>query len=366
MIYILVSLILTGIATRIPLRDAPDGERKMQAVAVARTGGLAMGATVLIGMIMATVNSGASGNQIVGTLSAPSMLALFGFVLVCGVLGFVDDLRDLGPKLKTGLLAAASMIAALHLPMTRFPLPGLEGFQLPLWVAVIGTALWFFVMVNSVNFMDGANGIAFGSLAILFWPVLWVLSVFAVPSQSPGPVILASVVSLTLFAILGFLPWNIRGRIYAGDAGSLGIGAVFAVGGLVAAGLTSVWFTATLALPFVLDVVLTLIWRARRGAKLTSPHRDHAYQLFLRSGWKHWHVAMLWWGISLACAVLAHAALWADTHVEVERHQTIVTVQFSGFVVAALVGSALWWGQRRWFVSSRGPQSAPPDPTGLP
>ena len=68
---------------------------------------------------------------------------------------------------------------------------------------------------------------------------------------------------MLLGAIIGFLIHNLRGKLYAGDAGSLGLGALFASLGLIS-GL-QVWTVATLALPFLIDVLMTLIWRAKHG-----------------------------------------------------------------------------------------------------
>ncbi len=44
-------------------------------------------------------------------------------------------------------------------------------------IGIVCAALWLFVMANAVNFMDGANGIAMGSSAIL----LAALAYFVMP-----------------------------------------------------------------------------------------------------------------------------------------------------------------------------------------
>ena len=63
-----------------------------------------------------------------------------------------------------------------------------------------------------------------------------------------------------------------------------------------------------------------------------TAHRDHAYQLFLRSGWKHIPVAVLWWVFSWACALTA-----------MNVPDGLAAVAFFGL---AIMGSALWFLQR--------------------
>jgi UDP-GlcNAc:undecaprenyl-phosphate GlcNAc-1-phosphate transferase len=80
------------------------------------------------------------------------------------------------------------------------------------------------------------------------------------------------------------------------------------------------------------DVVLTVLWRAKKGESVMTAHRDHAYQLFLRSGWKHIPVAVLWWVFSWACALAA-----------MNVPDGLAMVAFFGLTIA---GSGLWFLQR--------------------
>lgn len=342
---VLLGLVLTGLAMLIPVRDAPDGARKTQARAVPRTGGLAIGLATLISFwFLANVKIDGAAMAAALAVDLP-LAALLGFILVCAVTGFVDDLVNLPALLKTGVLGLAAVATAFAAPVVAFPLPGAEDLRLPLTLGIAGTALWLFVFVNAANFMDGSNGLVGGSLMVM-------ALVFSLVIDLSGgwfakrELELISLAGLTVgFATLGFLAVNLTGRIYLGDAGSLGLGAVVAVLGLITAVRISVWVPAILSLPLLVDVLLTLLWRARQGAKLTEGHRDHAYQLLLRSGWRHWQVAILWWAFMIVCAATAWFAMWLDYR-EWPRLPGFAVV---AFVFLALLGVMLWNWQRRWF-----------------
>jgi UDP-N-acetylmuramyl pentapeptide phosphotransferase/UDP-N-acetylglucosamine-1-phosphate transferase len=60
-----------------------------------------------------------------------------------------------------------------------------------------------------------------------------------------------------------------------------------------------------LLMPYLSDVLLTLIWRARHGKKLSEAHRDHVYQIALKAGLRHWQVAAVHAFLALNSAVFA-------------------------------------------------------------
>jgi len=223
-------------------------------------------------------------------LAGLSLLALFSSLLLCRlVMAFAPkDAPDGGRKTQSfavptsgGLaIAAAILISWLGL-LTLAPdiaLPVADAyFPIATWLGIGGTALWFFVFMNATNFMDGSNGLAMGTLAIMVGGV----SIHLYGHDQFQDLSVLGI--LMVAAILGFLFWNLQGKLYAGDAGSLFGGAVFASLGIYAAQDGNIWFPATLALPFLVDVFMTLIWRAQRGHNLLTPHRHHAYQLFIRA-----------------------------------------------------------------------------------
>ena len=114
-------------------------------------------------------------------------------------------------------------------------------------------------------------------------------------------------------ANLGYLPWNLGGRLFQGDAGALFSGFLLAGLAIVAErGGLSVYFGPVVLLPFLTDVLLTLLVRARRGSSLLAAHREHLYQLWLqKTGAPHtalaWRVAAIMAGSGAAAVLLQQA-----------------------------------------------------------
>ena len=183
--------------------------------------------------------------------------------------------------------------------------------QLPFILSVLGTVLWVFVVINTVNFMDGANGLMPGCMVIAFGG----LGLVAFRLQAPQTFWLCAA---SASAWLGFLPWNFRRKalIFAGDIGSLLAGFVFASAVVLLAyeswSLASVYLGALIIAPFLVDVLLTLLWRVLRRKKLLVPHRDHLYQRAIASGVSHLRISLIYYAGIAVCAGMALLLLYAS------------------------------------------------------
>ncbi len=242
---------------------------------------------------------------------APAMALLFGI----GCLGLVDDALTLGPKVKFGVMllisgAAVWVIGAPEtLPILRNPVP------LPPILGFTGAMLWIFVVMNAVNFMDGANGMMGLSLVVANIALFGV----GLVAESPATLLLSSI---SLMALLGFLPYNLRkeAKIFAGDVGSLSVSFLFAVSVLCLikdTPDTSYHLVGpVLVLPFLTDVLLTLVRRLRNRDNLLQSHNTHLYQRLIQHGFSHLNVSWYYAVASLACAnlvVMGASRGWFDT-----------------------------------------------------
>ena len=256
----LASLVLCRLIMAVVPKDAPDGGRKTQTIAVPTSGGIAIGAAIVISwfghLMLAPDIFHSSGAGHFGAVNGNALICLS---LAGLLIGGLDDRFAIPAKPKFIALAIASGLAALlgpHVAGVFLPVAD-SYFPIATWFGISGTALWFFVFMNATNFMDGSNGLAMGTLAIMICGMS--IHLYAGSDLQP----LSVLGLLTIAAILGFLFWNLQGKLYAGDAGSLSGGAMFAGLGIYAAQDGNIWFPATLALPFLVDVFMTLIWRAR-------------------------------------------------------------------------------------------------------
>lgn len=244
---------------------------------------------------------------------APALAVSAGVAAGLGLFGAADDLLDLGagPKLLVQL-AAALAIAVWGPRVTELPLgPGLT-LQLSTILGVAGTALFLLVLVNAVNFMDGSDGLASG------WAVI-AASGLALASWLADDRELAVVGLAATAAGLGFLPWNLRRRVFQGDVGAFFSAAFLGGLGLLMAmrGVVTPYLVVFTALPLIVDVLLTLIVRARRGDRLSEAHKEHLYQAWLRStegshlalAWRVWLLTAITTGVGLGFE--SYAPEWA-------------------------------------------------------
>nr|WP_238999283.1 hypothetical protein [Segeticoccus rhizosphaerae] len=241
--------------------DVPNA-RSSHAVSVPRSGGVAVAAAAAAGLLVALPHAGSQ--RVVVLLLA---LALAG-------VGLLDDWHGLDPLPRLVAQLVAGIVAGIALGGD--------------W-AILAGAILLPVVVNIVNFMDGINGITSLNVSV------WAGAALGVGLLG-GDRLLAVVGAVSLGGAVGFLPFNVpSARLFLGDAGSYLFGGLIGMG--VLRGLTADHHLHLLLAPLALyasDVAATLIRRGARGESLTSPHREHGYQLLVSDlGWPHPAVAAL-------------------------------------------------------------------------
>jgi UDP-N-acetylmuramyl pentapeptide phosphotransferase/UDP-N-acetylglucosamine-1-phosphate transferase len=233
-----------------------------------------------------------------------SFAKILSLIFALGALGLCDDIFEFSPRLKFILMI---LISALGVHCVGYPtrLPWGDGaIALPPLIGFWGAVLWVFVLINAVNFIDGANGLMANTLII---PCL----ALGFIGLSAGSVIAAFLCGVLMFALLGFLPYNMRkyAAIFCGDTGALVAGFAFALAGLASVRADSsgslLYFAPLLILPILSDVLLTLLWRAKRRKNLMQPHKEHLFARLIISGLSHMQIAWIYGLVSLVCANLA-------------------------------------------------------------
>jgi Fuc2NAc and GlcNAc transferase len=326
-----VAVVLSGLIAWAGPVDAP-GERRSHERPTPTSGGVAIIAATCLGLaVLAAFGAGWRDERIgwLGLLAAGT-----------GLFGALDDMLDLPARTKLLIqLVPAVLFATFTARVESLPLA--PGLTLPLGLALgaAGTALWIVVLVNGVNFMDGADGLMPGATIIS-------LLGLAAAAGLHGQTVVALVAMVGAVAGLGFLPWNFpHHRLFQGDAGALFSG--FFVAGLAVLATSpqqgeplSPYPVVFGALPILTDVLLTLLARARVGKVLFSPHREHLYQRWLDAhGGSHPALAWRFWAISAAFAAAGAAGEQAPMGWR--------PVLFAGGLAVAVVGwVAIRHGQR--------------------
>ncbi|MEQ9506110.1 MAG: hypothetical protein RLO80_07540 [Hyphomonas sp.] len=335
-----VSLLVCWLMIRYGPKDGPDGDRKTQAAPVPSSGGMG----ILAGLVAGVAATALTGSPAVAQLTLPPVAGVAAFTAFAALIGWADDAYGFPAMTKLIALLAGAAVAVVIGPQPLSVWIG-GAMQVPPIIGLTSAAALIFVMANAVNFLDGANGIAMGTSMI----ILLMIGLLLAPNvaYSPGdqaPAMLMALVFAAAAAIGGFLFWNLPGRLFAGDAGALAIGGL--IGGAIAMFAMDgpVLVPLTLCLPILVDVFLTLAWRAKHGRPLMQAHRDHAYQLLLRDGWEHGQVARLWWGLTVVSAGAVVAGPFAAAAGAYGMSPPPLDVIV--FVAVLGIGCSLWVRQR--------------------
>ncbi|WP_439937485.1 hypothetical protein ACS3YM_16325 [Nocardia sp. N13] len=260
---------LLALLRRAQVVDVPN-ERSSHRDVVPRGGGIG----VLVGWAVAVATVALATSELADVTAWSVVVACAG-VVAFALLGLVDDLKHLPAALRLALQAAISAgVAAAVAVGTYSTWPALL-------VAVVG-CVWLVSYVNAFNFMDGVNAISASSAALAG---CW----YGVVSSGDGDDFVRVASWALVGASLAFLPWNApRAKVFLGDVGSYGVGALVGVLALVTALAEGSLLVALAPLTIYLaDTSGTLVRRALRGESLMQAHRSHVYQRLLDVGLFH-------------------------------------------------------------------------------
>jgi UDP-GlcNAc:undecaprenyl-phosphate/decaprenyl-phosphate GlcNAc-1-phosphate transferase len=191
------------------------GRQKFHATPTPRIGGVAIAAaltaTVLAMEALDWLN--------LASAYGLTMLAVSAIPAFAG--GFGDDItKKAGVLARLMLTFASAVFASLLVGATldRLDMPGLDTLLLWPVFAIAFTAFAVGGIANSINIIDGYNGLAGGYAVIVLAALAWVASGVG------DPVVLTASLAM-LGALLGFLAWNYPGgKIFMGDGGAYLLG----------------------------------------------------------------------------------------------------------------------------------------------
>jgi len=292
-------------------------ERGAHSAPTPTSGGLAIMAAsaLVIGLVLCFYGAAIPGSWRDG-------LILFGFASLMGVCGAIDDVADLPASWRLAFQIGLCLVFAWFYRVTTLDFG--PGLIVPLhpFVGLLGSAAWLILTLNTINFMDGSNGLAVGAQTIamlILAGLILLMAPFSLFSAYLGVILLICV--CVAGAHLGFAPFNLppgrpqKAKAFQGDAGSMFAGALIGGATLIvkAYGTGSVWFGGFLLAPLLVDVVLTLITRARKKRNVFKPHKEHLYQIWLqRRDASHGRLALRVWGLCLFSSLIGVGAWFVD------------------------------------------------------
>jgi UDP-GlcNAc:undecaprenyl-phosphate GlcNAc-1-phosphate transferase len=267
------------------IHDVPGGH-KSHTAPVPYLGGVAMVIAFSLAMVLGVLlqrNITISGQQIslnIESLAFRSdtllreLVVVIGLALVFSLMGLIDDLRGLSPRLRfvVGFVLASSLVA--YGVRLASPLPDA--------IDVVISIVWILGVTNAFNLLDNIDGLAAGTAAVAAGAFFFIA---VMNDQQNGALFAIGLAG----AMLGFLRSNFHpATIYMGDAGSLFIGFLTAYLGLKMR--TNVNEIPQLFAPIVvlgvavLDTTIVVVSRVRRGVSPFTGGQDHLSHRLRRLG----------------------------------------------------------------------------------
>ena len=294
------TLAMRAIARKFNIADHPS-ERRINTKPVPRAGGLAVaGAFALIGTLLVVFSAqlGLSAGSGSAELTSDGAAALLLGTVIAGVIGLIDDRYDLRARwqiLGQFLIALIPIAFGLRIAFISNPL-GAGDLLFPDAIALGVTIFWTLGMQNSMNFIDGLDGLSGG--ISLFAAVT--LGVIALPT-SP----LLAALSFTLAgALAGFLRFNFYpASIYMGTSGILAVAYALAVLALLG---TAKIAAALLILGVpIIDALFVIVGRIVAGRSPYTPDESHIHRRLLSYGFSHRGSVLVLYALTAALSILA-------------------------------------------------------------
>ncbi|MDX1994868.1 MAG: MraY family glycosyltransferase [bacterium] len=212
------------------------------------------------------------------------------------LLGLLDDLYELKPVvLGIGQILAAAIAIAFQIFIETFnnPLTGQQTDPWPHLVTVVLTMFWLGLMMNTVNFMDGLDGLV-GGVAFIAGTLLFLNGAFVLnpPQTSVSLLPLALMGASLAFLLHNFYPARIfmgGGAYFMGYA----LGTLSIIGGAKMATILLV-----IGLP-LMDLAWQVVNRMSKGRNPMLGDRGHLHFRLLDAGFTQRQIVM---GYYVFCA----------------------------------------------------------------
>ena len=253
--YILITVVLIigliiylKIAEKWSIIDQPNS-RSSHLVVTKRGGGIIYLIALVIYMISSNFNM-------------PSII-ICGLLL--GIMGFIDDVKNLDFKIK---LIFQCLTIGYFLSTGSYN--GLE------WYLLI---LMFFLIISSINilnFMDGINGLTI-LYSLSFLISFYIINAHIIAFTDSNFLLIVILSNL----IIGYFNIRKKAVCFLGDVGAITMGFIYAVLTITLIVKTNSLSPLVLFLVYFLDSGWTIVERLLAKENIFHPHRKHLYQLLV-------------------------------------------------------------------------------------
>ena len=313
LVALVVSFLMTPVvktfAYKVGAIDVPKDARRMHKIPIPRLGGLA----IFIGFIVSIL---------LFVKITPEMQSILLGAVIIVVLGVVDDIMALPALLKFVVQIVAALIPALNgVQIIAFSNPNSFSDNI-YWVlgnlSIPFTVLWIVAITNSVNLIDGLDGLANGVSAISATTML--------------------VIAL-VGGCVGFMPYNMNpAKMFMGDTGATFLGYILAT--MSIQGLFKYYAVISFVVPFLIlglpifDTAFAFIRRIAHGQSPMHADRSHIHHRLIDMGLNQKQAVATLYVIS---AILGLSAVVLTTGGEQKAMLLFLTLCIVGVVAARVV-----------------------------
>ena len=271
--------------------DKPDA-RKVHVRPIPRIGGIGIYAAFMVSILVQLTFI---------DLTPEYMTSLIGLMVggtIIVAIGIIDDYCDLPAKVKLlgQIIAAAVVVIGFDVRIDVITDPLGDYIYLE-FLAIPATIFWIVGLTNTVNLIDGLDGLAAGVSSIA------ALTIFLVAMEEGIPPVAMVTIALA-GAAMGFLYYNFNpARIFMGDTGSLALGGALAGIAILSRTEALLPIVGIIFVCEALSVILQVASFKTRGKRIfrMSPIHHH----FELGGWRETRVVYTFWGIGALGALLA-------------------------------------------------------------
>ncbi len=312
------------LASTVGAVDVPRDKRRMHKTPIPRLGGLA----IFTGFISAVLLFVDLTPQLQGIL--------IGAVLIV-VTGVIDDIFQISALLKFSFQIIAAIVPVLYgvriEVFSNFNFFSSDSFINLGFLAAPLTVLWIVAITNSVNLIDGLDGLAVGVSSIACFSLL----IIAILVSEP---VVAVIIAALAGACIGFLPYNMNpAKIFMGDSGALFLGYILAT--ISIQGLFKFYALVSFAVPFLIlglpifDTIFAIVRRVAHGKSPMQADRGHLHHKLIDMGFSQKQAVAILYCIS---ALLGLAAVVLTGNGVVRAMLLLIAAMIVAFFAAKFLG----------------------------
>ncbi len=279
--------------------DAPN-QRKVHKKPIPRIGGIGIWLAFMIAITVAASYTEVPDEQefeLLGLMVSGTLIVL---------IGVIDDYRDLPAKVKLlGQIVAASVLVIGFDVRIDFVTDPFGDYIFLEYLAIPLTIFWVVGITNTVNLIDGLDGLAAGVSSIAAVTICLV-------ALQQGDLFIATLTACLAGAAVGFLYYNFNpAKIFMGDSGSMFLG--FMLSGISVIGAVKSATTIALIVPIlalglpIMDTTFAIVRRYRGGVPIFKPDKGHLHHRLLDMGFTQRQAVLLMYVISALLGLSAVA-----------------------------------------------------------